>query len=69
MQFIFPSRESDQCARRARVGVVGHLCSVYHSMMGESRLVPFPMAQQVNLPACSPHSSVNAERRAGSCKY
>ena len=26
--------------------------------------MPFPMAQQVNLPACSPHCFFNAERQA-----
>ena len=38
--------------------------SVYHTKMGESRLVPFPTAQQVSLPACSPHCPFNAERQA-----
>ena len=33
--------------------------------MGESRLVPFLPAQQVNLPVCSPHCSLNAECQAG----
>ena len=33
--------------------------------MGESRQVPFPTAQQVNLPACSPHCPFNAERQSG----
>ena len=27
--------------------------------------MPFPMAQQVNLPACSSHCPFNAERQAG----
>ena len=27
--------------------------------------MPFPTAQQVNLPACSPHCPFNAERQAG----
>ena len=39
--------------------------SVFHSKMGESWLVPFPTAQQVNLPASSPHCPFNAERQAG----
>ena len=39
--------------------------SVYHNKTGESRKVPFPTAQQVNLPACSPHCPFNAERQAG----
>ena len=39
--------------------------SVYHTKMGESRQVPFPTAQQVNLPACSPHCPFNAKRQAG----
>ena len=38
---------------------------VYHTKMGESRQVPFPTAQQVNLPACSPHCPFNAERQVG----
>ena len=29
--------------------------------------MPFPTAQQVNLPACSPHCPAKAERQAGSC--
>ena len=33
--------------------------------MEESRLVPFPTAQQVHLPACSSHCPFNAERQAG----
>ena len=33
--------------------------------MGESRLVPFPTAQQVSLPPCSSHSPFIAERQAG----
>ena len=33
--------------------------------MEESRWVPFPTAQQTNLPVCSPHRSFNAERQAG----
>ena len=33
--------------------------------MGESRQVPFPTAQQVNLPAWSSHCPFNAERQAG----
>ena len=32
---------------------------------GESCYVPFPTAQQVNLPACSPDCPFNAERQAG----
>ena len=27
--------------------------------------MPFPTAQQVNLPACSPHCPFNAKRQAG----
>ena len=33
--------------------------------MRESREVPFPTAQQVNLPTCSTHCPFNAERQAG----
>ena len=39
--------------------------SVYMTKMGKSRKVSFPTAQQVNLPACSPHCPFNAERQAG----
>ena len=39
--------------------------TVYHSKMGKFRLVPFPRAPQVNLPACSPHCPFNTERQAG----
>ena len=39
--------------------------SVYHTKVGESRLVLFPKAQQVNLPACSSHCPFNAERQTG----
>ena len=39
--------------------------SVYHTKMGESRWVFFPTAQRVNLPGCSPHWPINAERQAG----
>ena len=38
--------------------------SVYYIMIGESCSAPFPTVQQVNLPACSPHCSFNAERQA-----
>ena len=31
--------------------------------------MPFPTAQQVNLPACSPHCPFDAEGQAGSCEY
>ena len=34
----------------------------------ESRQVPFPTAQPVNLPACSPHCPFNAERQARRCE-
>ena len=36
-----------------------------HNKMGESRKVPLPTVQQVNLPACSPHCPFNAECQAG----
>ena len=39
--------------------------SVYHTKVGEFRQVPIPTAQQVNLPACSPHCPFNAEGQAG----
>ena len=32
-------------------------------------LSPFPMAQQVNLPACSPHCPFSAEYQAGKREY
>ena len=38
---------------------------VYHVEMGKSRYVLLPAAQQVNLPACSPHCFFNAERLVG----
>ena len=38
--------------------------SIYHFKMEEYRYVPFPTAQQINLPACS-HRPFNAERQAG----
>ena len=48
--FIFLSRESDEALysslRSCRL-------SVYHTKMGKSREVPFPTAQQVDLPAFS----------------
>ena len=36
---------------------------VYHSKTGESHSVLFPTTQQLNLPACSPHCPINAERQ------
>ena len=57
------SRQSDQCAIQARSGSCQP--SVYYTKMGESRYVPFPTAQQVNLPTSSPHCPFNAERQAG----
>ena len=32
--------------------------------MGKFRQMPIPTAEQVNLPACSPHLPFNAERQA-----
>ena len=40
----------------------GHLSS---TQRWGSRQVPCPRTQQANLPACSPQSSLNAERQAG----
>ena len=61
--FILLSRESDQSARTSS----HRSCRppVYHIKMGDSRQAPFPTAQQVNLPACSPHCLFNAKRQAG----
>ena len=61
--FILQSRESDQSA------ITSSLSScqppVYHTKMGKFHYVPFPTAQQVNLPACLPHCPFKAERQAG----
>ena len=38
---------------------------VFHIKAEASRLVPCPRTQQANLPACSPQSTINAERQAG----
>ena len=43
--------------------LTGHMSTTLK--MGESRLVPFPTAQQVNLSACFPHCLFYAERQAG----
>ena len=66
-RFILLSQKSDQSA------IMSSLRScrppVYHTKTGESRLVPFPAAQLVNLSACSPivPSMLNVEQ--GSCDY
>ena len=59
---ILLSRESNQCAVRARLGVASHLSTT--PRWGKSREVPFPTAQQVSLPACSSHYPINAKRQA-----
>ena len=51
---------------RARLGVASHLSTT--PRWGDPAM-PFPRAQQVNLPACSPHCPFTAERQAGSCEY
>ena len=56
-------RESDLSAMTSSLRSFGP--SVYHTKMGESRKVPFPAAQQVNLPDCFPHGPFNAEPEAG----
>ena len=61
--FILLSRESD-------VSVISSSLRSYrppawHSKMGKSRSSLFPMAQQVNLSACSLRCPFNADRRAG----
>ena len=61
--FILLSRESDLSAITSSLR--SYRPSVYHTRVGESRQVPFPTAQQANLPACSPHCPFNAERQAG----
>ena len=44
--------------------------SVYHIKMGKSHYkVSFPMAQQVNLPACSSHSPLMLSIKQGSSEY
>ena len=57
---ILLSRENNQSA----ITSSSYWPPVYNTKMGESRLVPFPTVQQVNLPTCSPHYSFNAERQA-----
>ena len=39
--------------------------SIYHFKIEEYRYVPFPTAQQLNLPVCCSHRPFNAERQAG----
>ena len=53
--FILLSRESDQCAIRARLGVAGHL----------STTPRWGNPVKCLWPACSPHCPINAERQAG----
>ena len=60
--FIHLSQESDQCAVRARLGVAGHRSTTPRWGIP---LSTFSMAQQVDLPACSPHCPFDAERQAG----
>ena len=57
------SQESNQSAITSSLR--SYLPSVYHTKLRDSRYVLFPTAQQVNLPACSPHCPYNAERRTG----
>ena len=59
--FILLSRESDQCAIRARSGVAGHLST---TLRWRNSVKPFPTAQQVNLPAFST-LPLYVERQAG----
>ena len=65
--FILLSRECDQSA----ITSLHRSCqpSVYHTNMGESHLVPFPMPQQINLPACSPHCHLMPSVMQGNCEY
>ena len=60
--FILLSRE--KATKRCMSSLRSCRSSVYHTKMGEFRYVPFPKAQQVNLPAFST-LSLNAERQAG----
>ena len=60
---ILLPRESDQCAVTSSLRSCRS--SVYHTKMEEFRFVPFPTAQKINFPACSPHSPFNAERQVG----
>ena len=61
--FILPSRESDQCATRARLGVARYLSTTPRWGNFASA---FPNGTStVNLPACSSHCPINAERQAG----
>ena len=57
--FILLSRESDQCAIQARLGVASHLSTT--PRWGNS----IKCLSQISLPACFPHCPFNAERRAG----
>ena len=61
--FIFLSRESDQSAMTSSLRSC--LPPVFHTKMGESHEVPFPVVQKVNLPTCSPHCPINAKHQAG----
>ena len=45
------------------INALYELALVYHTKTGESREVPLPTAQQVNLPACSSHYPCNAKRQ------
>ena len=61
--FILLSRESDQCAVRARLELPA-ICLPHQD--GEIPPSAFPNGiTQVNLLACSPHCPSNAERQAG----
>ena len=52
---------------RTRLGVAILVSGppVFHIKAVASRLVPCPRTRQSNLPACSPHPPLNAERQAG----
>ena len=57
--FILLSRESDWSAVTSSLR--SYRPSIHHTKMWESRHVPFPRVQHVNLPACSPHCSFRIE--------
>ena len=62
LHIILLSQESDQCAMTSSL----RSCqpSLYYKMGNPVKCL-FPAAQQVNLPACSPHCPSDAQRQAG----
>ena len=58
----FHHEKAIKALSRTHIGVVGHLPTTLR--WWNPAKMPFSMAQRINLPACSPHCPVIAERQS-----